>query len=593
MSTEQAATKKTVVPRTSKNSTRDPITLAIVQKQLDHITHQMGWVMTRTSRSPVFSESHDFSCFLGTKSGEVAAQADGLPIHSGAGGFALKALIKSYSGDMAEGDIFILSDPYVAGGNHLPDWTIIKPVFIDGILEGFAANRAHQSDIGGGAAGTYNPEATEIFHEGIRLPVMKLVERDKLRKDLWQLLLLNSRTPELLEGDLGAMLGSVNIGAERMLRVMKEDLGNGRGIDYLEGLLDYGEMRLRGEIAKLPDGSWHGEDGSDTDCFVDVDVPVRVKATVAGDDLIFDFTGSAPQVKGFKNSSLANTHSAVYVAVAAFFDASIPRNGGTFRPVCIIAPEGTVVNALPPAPMTMNTIYPATEIVYACWKALAQVLPPSACAGWGKSAYGISSGRKADGRAFVMYHWHATPAGGAVNGRDGYAQGGNLPSLGGRTMPNVETYERLYPCRIHKHELRRDSAGPGEYRGGSSVNYEAQILLPSTHAVRAEGLKRTSGYGVLGGGAGAKGSIVMQEEGGLPQRPPQYIIQRVGPMRVWIEGTAGGGWGDPKKRDPMRVLRDVRDEIVSVQSARDLYGVVIDHTGRNIDVAATKALRGG
>jgi N-methylhydantoinase B len=578
-------------PMEAETAADDPVLLAIIQKQLDHITLQMGWVMTRTARSPIFSQSHDFSCFLGSASGLVVAQADGLPIHSGAGGFALQAVLRDYADDMADGDVFILSDPYAAGGNHLPDWTLIRPVFTGGKLSGFAANRAHQSDIGGGAAGTYNPEATEIFHEGLRIPVMRLVERGKPRRDLFRLLLLNSRCPDLMEGDLGAMLGSVQIGAERLGALIGE-LGGDVGAAYLEAVLAYGDRRLRAEIAALPDGVWHGEDGSDTDCFTAMDVPVRVTLTVAGDTMTVDFTGSAPQIRGFKNSSIANTYSSVYVAIAGFFDPTIPRNGGTFRAVKIIAPEGSVVNARPPAPMTMNTVFPAIDIIHACWKALAGADPKRACAGWGKSVYGISSGQRPDGSGFVMYHWHASSGGGAVDGRDGFAQVGHLPTLGGLTVPNVEGYERIYPCRIHRHELRTDSGGAGRYRGGPSVKYEAELFVPTEHSMRNEGLGRPSGYGVAGGGFGKQGSMVTQEQGAEALAAPQYGIQRVGPMRVWIEGSAGGGWGEPRERAPEAVLRDVRDGFVSAGAARDVYGVVLAGDGRAVDERATAFLRG-
>lgn len=569
----------------------DPVLLAIVQKQLDHITRQMGWVMTRTARSPLFSESHDFTCFLGTASGDIAANADGLPIHSGGGGFALRGVLDAGGNDVNNGDVFILNDPYVAGGNHLPDYTIVRPVYVHDKLAGFAANRAHQSDIGGGAAGTYNPEATEIFHEGLRLPVMKLVERDKVRKDLLQLLLLNSRCPELMEGDLGAMLGSVRIGAMRLEHLLA-GLGTSRGTRYLDAITRYGERRMRRAIAALPEGVWHGEDGSDTDCFATMDIPIKVKLTVKDCTLTFDFTGSSPQIRGFKNSSIANTHSAVYVAVATFFDASIPRNGGTFRPVKIIAPEGTVVNPTAPAAMTMNTVFPSVEIIHACWKALAQTEPTRACAGWGRAVLGISSGRGDNGRSFVMYHYNASAGGGAVDGRDGFPQGGNLPTLGGITLPNVEAYERIYPCFIRRHELRCDSAGAGQFRGGPSVEYECDILVPSSLSVMAEGSRRPSGYGIRGGDWGAKGTFVVQEPDQEPVAMPQYGVRHfTGPTRVTIKGTAGGGWGNPMDRTPDRVLRDVRDGLVSVKAARDQYGVVLKPSNREVDPAATNALR--
>jgi N-methylhydantoinase B len=570
----------------------DPVVLAIVQKQLDHLTHQMGSAMMRSARSPVFSESHDFSCFLATAAGDVVAQADGLPIHSGSGIFAVRGIIDAFASRMDPGDVFLSSDPYVAGGNHLPDWTMVRPVFVAGRLAGFACNRAHQSDIGGGAAGTYNPAATEIFHEGIRLPALKLVERGRLRDDLFRLLLINSRTPDLLEGDLGAMLGSVRIGVERLAGILGE-LGGDCGSAVLEALLDHGERRLRQEIARLPNGVWHGEDSSDTDCFVAVEVPIRVTLTVAGDGMTFDFTGSSPQIRGFKNSSLANTCSCVYVATATFFDHTIPRNSGTFRAVRVIAPEGTVVNALPPAPMTMNTVFPAIDIVHACWKALAQIDPDRACAGAGKSVFGVSSGSRPDGRPFVMYHWHALAGGGALKGRDGFPQSGHLPSLGGLTLPNVEAYERIYPCRIYRQELRCDAAGAGEFRGGASVDYEAEVLVPSQHAVRNEGLNRPTGYGIHGGHAGAKGSMVIHEQGNEPEPAPQYGIAWLAPFRVTIEGPAGGGWGDPRRRPAQRVLCDVRDEIVSVKAAREVYGVALTAGGDAIDEPETAQLRRG
>jgi N-methylhydantoinase A/oxoprolinase/acetone carboxylase beta subunit/N-methylhydantoinase B/oxoprolinase/acetone carboxylase alpha subunit len=568
----------------------DPVLLAVVQKQLDHLTYQMGDAMMRSARSPVFSESHDFSCFLATPAGDVVAQADGLPIHSGSGAFAVRGIIKAFSGRIARGDVFLSSDPYVAGGNHLPDWTVVRPVFVGDRLAAFACNRAHQSDIGGGAAGTYNPAATEIFHEGIRLPALKLVDGGVLRDDLFQLLLINCRTPDLLEGDLGAMLGSVKIGAERLAGILA-NLGPERGKAILAALLDHGERRLRREIAQLPEGSWHGEDSSDTDCFETVEVPIRVKLTIAKSGMTFDFTGSSPQIRGFKNSSLANTCSCVYVATATFFDHTIPRNSGTFRAVEVIAPAGTVVNALPPAPMTMNTVFPAIDIIHACWKALAQVDRERACAGAGKSVFGVSSGTRPDGRTFVMYHWHSLAGGGALKGRDGFPQSGHLPSLGGLTLPNVEAYERIYPCRIYRQELRRDSAGAGEYRGGASVDYEAELFVPTQHAVRNEGLNRPTGYGINGGLPGAKGSMIVQEEGREPVPAPQYGITRLAPFRVTIEGPAGGGWGDPRRRDPERVLRDVRDGVVSPAVARETYRVGVTAGSDAVDQAETARLR--
>lgn len=552
----------------------DPILLAIIQKQLDHISLQMGWVMSRTARSPIFSQSHDFSCFLGSATGQLVAQADGIPIHTGSGGFAIRAVLRDFENRIDEGDVFLLSDPYTAGGNHLPDWTIIRPVFLRGELTAFVCNRAHQSDIGGGAAGTYNADAREIWHEGIRLPVLKLVEKGVIRDDLLRLLLLNSRCPDLMEGDLAAMLGSTNIGAERLGALL--DTLEGDAIDtYLNAVLNYGEKRMRAAIATLPDGEWQGEDGSDHDCFVERDVPIKVTVTKTGDELVFNFDGSSPQIEGFKNSSIANTHSAVYLAVSSFFDHDLPRNEGSYRPITIIAPEGTVVNPRPPAPMTMNTAYPATDITNACWRALAKADPQRACAGWGKICHGGSSGKDRQGRVFVMYHWHGNPGAGAVNGRDGFHSMGMFTTLGGLTMSNAEMYENVYPVRIDRQEIRTDSCGPGQFRGGAGVDYEVEVLVPSEHTLRAEGAGRPSGYGVCGGGWGAAGSIEVSEMGG-PFRPaPRYGVERMAPMRVRIASAAGGGYGNPRDRAREAVLRDVEDGIISSRAAEEVYGVTV------------------
>jgi N-methylhydantoinase B len=226
----------------------------------------------------------------------------------------------------------------VAGGNHLPDWVIARPIFVgpegEGRLAGFCCNRAHQSDIGGGLAGTYNPEATEIWHEGIRLPVMKLVDRGEVRDDLWKLLLINSRTAELLDGDLRAMLGSTEVGAQRVTALV-EELGLTSYFEHLAGVLDHADARMRSAVLALPDGTYLGEDDTDNDCFEKRNVAIRVTMTVRGEALTLDFSGSDPQIRGFKNSSIANTYSAAYMALSSFFDTSIPRNEGTYR--CISA----------------------------------------------------------------------------------------------------------------------------------------------------------------------------------------------------------------------------------------------------------------
>jgi N-methylhydantoinase A len=586
--------KSAVVP--TSELPRDPVILALMQNRLDQISKHMGWVMTRTARSPIFSQSHDFSCYITTPDGTLVANADGIPIHTGGGGFAVRALLRDFAGRIHPEDVFILSDPYVAGGNHLPDWVVARPIFVGEtpLLAGFCCNRAHQSDIGGGLAGTYNPEATEIWQEGIRLPVMKLIDQGELRDDLWKLLLINSRTSEMLDGDLRAMLGSTRVGEERVSALANE-LGLESYFEHLAGILDHADKRMREAVTELPDGIYLGEDHTDNDCFQKVDVAIRVKLTVAGDALILDFSDSDPQMTGFKNSSLANTYSAAYLALSSFFDIDIPRNEGTYRCVEIIAPQGSIVNARPPAPMTMNTVFVAHEITHAVWRALAQAAPQRACAGWSKTTHNHVTGKNDDGSSWVMYQWHAMGTPGATAERDGFPQMGHLVSLGGLDIPNLEFHEQLYDVRYRRWEFREDAAGPGMRRGGSGVCYEADILIPATWSFRAEGLDTPSGYGAGGGGFGAVGEqwiMPLDPEGGdATFVPPKYGVRRLGPARIIAHTPGGGGWGDPFLRAPDQVLRDVRDGVVSRQGAARDYGVAFTDDGHRVDVEKTEALR--
>ncbi|MDH3739388.1 MAG: hydantoinase B/oxoprolinase family protein, partial [Alphaproteobacteria bacterium] len=440
------------------------------------------------------------------------------------GGFAVRALLKAFTGRIDEGDVFLLNDPYVAGGNHLPDWVIARPVHAGGRIVAFACNRAHQSDIGGGAAGTYNPAATEIFQEGIRLPPLKLIEAGEVRDDLWQLLMINCRTPELLDGDLRAMIGSTRIGAERIAALM-EELGHEAGEACFRGVLDHAERRFREAIAGVPDGRYETVEITDNDCFEETEIAIHVAMTVAGEEMTVDFTGTDPQMRGFKNSSLANTYSAVYMGLASFFEPDLPRNEGTFRSVEIIAPEGSVVNPRPPAPVTMCTVFVAHEIIHAIWKALSEACPERGCAGWGKSVHGVTAGDGGEGAPFVMYHWNSIGGAGAVEGRDGFNQIGHLVALGGLTLPNVETYEQIYPVHFLRQEFRCDGGGAGAFRGGTGIDYEVEIEVPADYSFRGEGVGVPSGYGIAGGDWGKGGTMTLYPQGGEPYAAPKYGVR--------------------------------------------------------------------
>ena len=308
-------------------TTPDPIQLALTQNRLDYITRQMGEVMVRTARSPIFSQAHDFTCFVCGPDGWLVSQADGIPIHSGGGGFAVRAVLRDFEGDIEPGDVFVLNDPWQAGGNHLPDWVIARPVFVDDRRVAFACNRAHQSDIGGGAPGAYNPGATDTWQEGVRLPALKLVSRGETRRDLWRLLLANSRTPELQDGDLRAMIGATRIGGERVAE-FAEEVSVERALALFDGILDHAERRMRAALAALPDGVYEGADHSDNDCFEPRDVAVWARIVIDGDRASVDLSGSSPQIRGFKNSTWANTCSSVYTRLRVVLRARDPAQRG-------------------------------------------------------------------------------------------------------------------------------------------------------------------------------------------------------------------------------------------------------------------------
>lgn len=568
----------------------DPVTLALTQNRFDDIARHMGWVMMRTARSPFFSDCHDFACFLTDANAELISQSDGIPIQAGCGGFIVEGVLKAFPGQIDEGDVFLANDPYEAGGNHLPDWVIMRPVFVEGELVAFSCNRAHQSDIGGGSAGSYFAGATEIWHEGIRLPPLKLVRRGALQDDLWNFLMLNTRTPRLVDGDLHAMLGSTRIGAERVAELVGE-LGLAKGRRYIAALLDYGERMFRNAVRELPDGQYEAEELSHNDCFEDIEIPIRMAMTIEGDHVTADFTGTHGQVKGFKNSSLVTTHACVYLGLFSFLAPTLPRNGGAFRAVTLIAPEGTVVNPRPPAPMTQSTQSVAHEIVHVTWKALAQADPANACAGWGKGIHGVTAGRVGTDDPYVMIHWCTMPGAGAVDGRDGFDQLGHVITLGGLLLHNVEPYEQRYPMRFVRQEYRCDTGGPGEYRGGTGIDYEVAVEEEAVYSFRGEGLVYPSGYGVNGGGTGCEAEMEIVPEGGPPEITPPYGNRTSGPAHLVARSSGGGGWGDPYARDPAKVLHDARCGFITREGALRDYGVVLSEDGCGLDKAATVRVR--
>jgi len=391
----------------------DPITMSVIQHRLEYINKEMGLAMLRTSKSPIFAEVHDFSCAICDWSPRLLAQVDGVPTHTASTMIAAQAVVDKFGDDIHDGDVFIVNDPYT-GGTHLADVTIIKPVFYEGELMFFAINRAHHLDIGGASAGTYNPHATEIFSEGIRIPPLRLFKNNKPIPDVMDFLTLNTRFPDLIKSDLMSQFGSCVVG-ERRLKEMLKKYSKETVKSVVEAILSYSEKRIRSDIEKFKKGTYYGESRVDDDGF-GVSPEIKVKITI-DKDIIVDFTGSSPQVQGGINSPLANTAQSVYLTILTVVDPTIPHNSGAYRPIKIIAPEGSIVNSKPPAPVASCTLDTTCAIIDAMWKALSKAVPDKAPAGWsrwhGPAVAGIDPETK---EPYVYYAFNGLGGGGAMKG---------------------------------------------------------------------------------------------------------------------------------------------------------------------------------
>jgi len=359
----------------------DPVTLEVLRHALAAVAEEMNANLIRTAYSPNIKERRDCSCAVFDPAGRMVAQAESIPVHLGAMPCSVGAAIASVE-RFSPGDVVVLNDPY-KGGAHLPDITFVSPVFVNGSLIGYVANRAHHADVGGKEPGSLAGDATEIFQEGLRIPPVRLWKEGRLNPDLFDLILLNVRTPQERAGDLRAQHAACAVGIER-LGELASRYDRDLLLEGMEEILAYSERRMRAEIASLPDGSFSFSDELDDDGISDEPVPIRVKINVSGDRLTVDFTGSADQVKGPVNAVYAVTASAVYYAVRAITDPEIPPNAGCYRPIEIIAPEGSVVNASPPAPVVGGNLETAQRIVDVVLGAFAEALPErtiAACQG--------------------------------------------------------------------------------------------------------------------------------------------------------------------------------------------------------------------
>ncbi len=572
----------------------DPILISVIVNRLDSITKEMGQTMLRTSRSPIFSEARDFVTAIYDRQLRLVAQTAYIPVLLAATPWAVRSIAETYADDTHAGDVFILNDPY-RGNNHPPDFTIAKPVYIEGELRFWSVTKGHQADTGGGGAAGYHPEARDVWDEGLRIPPAKLYDQGKVNRGLWEMIVSNVRLRFLVEGDLQCLVGAANLG-ERNITVLVKKHGVAAVEQVIEQLLDASEKQMREEIRTIPNGTYLAERQIDNDGIVhDRSVTIRVKIDVQDESVVFDYSASDGQVPGYVNSPFANTASATYLALFTVVDPNVPHNAGAMRPVSIVAPSGSLVNPVAPAPSTACTVLTAETITEAVWLALSQAVPERVQAAWGRWCAPATTGMNPrTGRPFGEIHFLGKGGGGATAGFDGWDHIGTVICLGGLRSPDPELHELVNPYFIEQFEYRQDSAGAGKWRGGLGVTYRWRVEADNiTCANFGSGTQfDTAPFGLHGGQGGPPNRQMIHH---ADSRTEEVSVNSMSVLskgdEVELLSSGGGGFGDPKERAIEKVVQDVKEGLVSIESARRDYGVAVNPTTFVVDETATAQLR--
>jgi N-methylhydantoinase B/oxoprolinase/acetone carboxylase alpha subunit len=505
----------------------DAAALQVLLSRLGGVADEMGAVLRRSASSPNIKERADCSAAVFDADGELLAQAEHIPVHLGSMPASVRAAVAAYGDDLGPDEHVLVNDPF-AGGTHLNDLTLVTPVFADGRRIGWVANRAHHADVGGAAPGSMPADATEIQQEGLRVPPTRW------SSELRALVLAASRTPEERAGDLDAQVGANRVGAERLAALAEAPFGE---------VIAYGERRMRAALADLPDGTWAFDDVLDsTGATPDQQRPARVvvTVTVAGGDIAFDFTGTDPQRRGNVNAVEAVTTSAVAFALRAAVDPTIPANAGTFRPVTVVAPPGSIVAARPPAAVGAGNVEVSQRIADVCLGALAQVVPDRV----GAAGQGTMNNVLVGGDGWVYYETLGGGEGGQPH-RAGMS-GVHTAMTNSRNTP-IEALERTFPMRVLRYRLREGSGGIGLHPGGEGIERDLQVLEDATVSLITE--RRSSApWGLQGGASGATGECWLLPGGfeRLAKRLPDkctLLVSAGDVIRMLTPG--GGGWGTP------------------------------------------------
>lgn len=574
----------------------DPVLVSIIDRYLDSIAEEMGQTMLRTSRSPIFSEAGDFATAILDRKLRLVAQKPYIAVLMGTIPFAVRAIAKFFEGNINEGDVFLVNDPYKGGNNHLSDFTTVKPVFNHGKLAFWLAAKGHLADIGGEGVAGYNPLAVDIREEGIRIPPVKLYDRGSYQQSTWDMIVTNVRQNQIVEGDIHCLVGAVTLGERRLLGLI-DKLRVTTLEQAIDNFLNAAERQVRQEIRNIPNGVYHAERFMDNDGFDRGKmVKVGLKLIVYDDSITFDYSNSDRQVKGYINSTLANTYSSSYLALFTTIDSNIRHNEGALRPIKIIAPEGTVVNCSEPAPCSTCTICAASTIIEAAWLALAQAVPELTQAAWARFSSPVSMGfNPRTGKLYSDVHLLPKGGAGATLGFDGWDHMGVVVCTGRLRAPDPEMHELIDPFYTLCYEYLQDSPGAGKWRGGMGTKYifrvEADGIISNNFG---DGLlPETAPYGLVGGKGAAPSKLRIIRANGEIDDPEvhKFVTLNKGDIYEVFE-AGGGGYGDPFERPIEMVWVDARDELISIECAKNDYGVVIDPQTHKVDYAKTDEIRG-
>jgi N-methylhydantoinase B len=550
----------------------DPFTVEIIRNALDSICEQMSSVIERTAYSTIIRDILDFSTALFDARGRIIAQSSRIPAHLNTMGPALEAILGRYIplGEWHPGDVIVMNDPY-HGGQHLPDIFVMLPVFHEGRPIAIAGCMGHQVDVGGRAPGSFGGDATDIFQEGLRIPPVKLYDRGEPNRAVLAIIATNIREPHKTMGDINSQIASLRVG-ERGLLGLVTRYSVETVLEAVEDLIDYSEARMRKRIAEIPDGTYAWEDVLDDDGIEAAPIPLRARITVSGSEVTVDFTGTAAQVRGPINCMVGMTLGTVYYVMVAALDPEIPKNYGCYKPIRVIAPEGTLVNPRPPAPVVgrMEVGHRIVDVLLGC---LAQAIPDKVMAPFYGSTnhITISAEHEASGRTWVAFEiqpggWGGRPS---MDGNDGCSA--HMHNV--QNVP-VEVEETTYPLRIERYELIRDSGGTGRQRGGLGLRRELRLLAPEARLTIHCDRFRFVAPGMRGGGAGGAARCTINPD--TPQAveltsKATNVALRAGDL-VRFDSQGGGAYGPPVERDHRAINRDLTLDKLSAEASEKAYG---------------------